>query len=133
MIASVPLARIAQAYIALVFLGLGGWALFGPSSVIELGFTEEYRENTFTTRLIMACFGAQAVLFGIMALVVRWKAIAFLVFAVLLLPFFVFNWYFHYQLPVLTAYGMIDFAGNLTMFMACLIGWRAAAREEARV
>lgn len=125
-------ARIAQFYIALVFLGLGGWALFFPGHVIQLGFTEAYREDTFVTRFIMACFGAQAVMFGIMALIVKWKARAFAVFAVVLIPFFGFNYYFHYEVPVLTAYGMIDLAGNLTMFIACLIGWRAARGEEAR-
>jgi len=124
-------ARIAQTYIAIVFLGLGGWALFGPGSVIDLGFTQAYRDNTFTTRFIMACFGAQAVLFGLMALVVVWSARGFLALAALLLPFFWFNYHFHYVVPVLTPYGMIDFAGNLTMFIAALVGWRAAKGAEA--
>ena len=124
-------ARIAQSYIALVFLGLGGWALFGPGSVIELGFTEPYRQSTFTTRFIMACFGAQAVLFGAMALMVTWSARAFLANAALILPFFWFNYHFHYVVPVLTPYGMIDLAGNLTMLIAALIGWRAARGEGA--
>lgn len=123
--------RICQYYIAAVFLILGGWALFFPGHVIDLGFTDAYSENTFNARFLTACFGAQAVMFGIMALVVEWKARAFAVFAVVLIPFFVFNYYFHYEVPVLTRYGMIDFAGNLTMFIACLIGWRTARNEEA--
>lgn len=124
-------ARMAQFGIAGVFLALGGWALFAPGHVIELGFTPEFAENTFVTRFIMACFGAQAVLFGLVALTVTWRARAFAVFAVLLLPFFVFNYYFHFVTPVLTSYGMIDFAGNLVMLVLALIGWRAAKREEA--
>ncbi|MEM6475851.1 MAG: hypothetical protein AAF687_06760 [Pseudomonadota bacterium] len=123
-------ARICQFTIAAVFLILGGWALFAPGSVIDLGFTEAYRENTFVTRFIMACFGAQAVMFGIMALVVKWRARAFAVFAVVLIPFFGFNWYFHHEMPVFTQYGAIDFAGNLTMFIACLVGYRAARAGE---
>ena len=123
--------RIAQYYIAFVFLALGGWALFFPGHVIDLGFTEGYSENTFVTRFMMACFGAQAVMFGIMALVVKWRASAFAVFAVVLIPFFIFNYYFHYEVPVLTTYGMIDFAGNLTMFIACIVGWRAVRAVEA--
>ncbi|MHA7818920.1 MAG: hypothetical protein ACX930_04660 [Erythrobacter sp.] len=123
--------RLAQYYIALVFLALGGWALFAPASVIELALTEPYRDQSFIMRFTMACFGAQAVMFGIMALVIRWNARAFAVFAAVLVPFFVFNWYFHYELPVLTSIGMLDFAGNLTMFLACFIGWRAARAEEA--
>ncbi|WP_296718381.1 hypothetical protein [Erythrobacter sp.] len=123
--------RTAQFGIAAVFLVLGGWALFAPSSVIELGVTEAYRDSTFLTRFALACFGAQAVLFGLMALVVRWSPRAFLVFAVLLLPFFGFNWYFHYEVPVLTSVGMLDFAGNVTMLALAIIGWRAARSEAA--
>ncbi len=123
-------ARMAQFGIAAVFLILGGWALFAPGNVIDLGFTEAYRENTYVTRFIMACFGAQAVMFGIMALVVRWRAKAFLVYGIILLPFFVFNYYFHFEVPVLTSYGMIDFAGNTVMLILAIIGWRAARREE---
>ena len=49
--------------------------------------------------------------------------------AVLLLPFFVFNWYFHYEVPVLTSIGMLDFAGNVTMLALAIMGWRAAKAE----
>ena len=104
----------------------------GPGSVIELGFAEAYRENSYTTRFIMACFGAQAVLFGLMALMVEWRANAFLIFAILLLPFFVFNWYFHFEVPVLTSYGMLDFVGNTVMLILALLGWRAA-RQQASI
>ncbi|WP_299191903.1 hypothetical protein [uncultured Erythrobacter sp.] len=121
--------NFAQFYIALVFLGLGGWALFFPGHVIDVAVTEAFRENTFLMRFTMACFGAQAVLFGIMALAVRWSAHGFLVFAAALLPFFWFNYHFHYVEPVLTSIGMLDFAGNLTMLIAAVIGWRAALAE----
>lgn len=122
-------ARYAQFGIVTVFLILGGWALFMPGNVIDLAFTPDYSTNTFVTRFMVACFGAQAVLFGIMALVLRWSSRAFLVFAVLLLPFFWFNWYFHYEVPVLSSIGMLDFAGNVTMLALALIGWRAARRD----
>jgi hypothetical protein len=125
-------ARTAQFLIAAVFLMLGGWCLFAPISVIELAFTEAYRDTGFINRFTIACFGAQAVLFGIMALATRWNARAFLVFAVLLLPFFGFNYWFHYKVPVLTSIGMLDFAGNVTMFALAVIGWRAAHKVEAQ-
>ncbi len=124
-------ARMAQFGIAGVFLALGGWALFAPGNVIDLAFTPDYAVNTFVTRFMIACFGAQAVLFGAMAIFVKFTARAFAVFALLLLPFFVFNWYFHYELPVLSSIGMLDFAGNITMLALALIGWRAARREAA--
>lgn len=124
-------ARIAQYLIAAVFLLLGGWALFSPSSVLELAITPEFQENTFLTRFLMACFGAQAVLFGVMALILKFNSRAFAAFGVLLLPFFWFNWYFHYEVPVLSSIGMLDFAGNVTMLVLAIIGWRAAKKDEA--
>ncbi len=125
-------ARTAQILIAAVFLILGGWALFAPASVIELAFTEAYRETGYITRFTIACFGSQAVLFGLMALVTGWNARSFLVFAVLLLPFFGFNYWFHYEVPVLTSIGMLDFAGNVAMLVLAIIGWRAARANEGR-
>jgi hypothetical protein len=124
-------ARTAQFLIAAVFLILGGWCLFAPSNVIDLAFTDAYRDSSFINRFTIACFGAQAVLFGLMALVTRWSARSFAVFAVLLLPFFVFNYWFHYEVPVLTSIGMLDFAGNVTMLVLTIIGWRAARAEDA--
>jgi hypothetical protein len=124
-------ARTAQFLIAAVFLVLGGWCLFAPASVIDLAVSEAYRDSTFLTRFTMACFGAQAVLFGVMALVTRWTARAFAVFAAALLPFFGFNYWFHYQEPVLTSIGMLDFAGNLAMLVLAVFGWRAARGEAA--
>lgn len=124
-------ARTAQFGIATVFLFLGGWALFAPGHVIDVAITPEYSQNTFLIRFMVACFGAQAVLFGIMALVVRWSATAFLVFAIALLPFFWFNWFFHFEVKVLSSLGMLDFAGNLTMLALALWGWRAAKKEAA--
>ncbi len=123
-------ARTAQFLIAAVFLMLGGWALFAPASVIALAVTDAYQDNTFLTRLTMACFGAQAVLFGLMTLVVHWNARSFAVFAVLLLPFFGFNYWFHYEVPVLNSIGMLDFAGNVTMLLLAIAGWRAARAEN---
>ena len=125
-------ARTAQFLIAAVFLALGGWALLAPASVIDLAVTEAYRDDSFLTRFAMACFGAQAVLFGLMALAVRWQARGFAVFVVLLLPFFGFNYWFHYEVPVLTSIGMLDFAGNAVMLVLAILGWRAARADEAQ-
>lgn len=125
-------ARTAQFMIAAVFLVLGGWCLFAPASVIELAITEAYRDSAYLTRFTMACFGAQAVLFGVMALVTRWSAASFAVFAAALLPFFAFNYWFHYEVPVLTSIGMLDFVGNVTMLVLAVLGWRAARGGEAR-
>ncbi len=124
-------ARTAQFLIAAVFLLLGGWALFAPALAIELAIAEPYRDDSFFARFAVACFGAQAVLFGFMALFTRWSARSFAVFGVLLLPFFGFNYWFHYEVPVLTSIGMLDFAGNVTMLALAIMGWRAAKAGAA--
>lgn len=122
--------RVAQYLIAMVFLILGGWALLSPQTVIDLAFTPAYSEDSFLVRFCIACFGAQACLFGIMALAVHFTARSFLVLALALLPFFVFDWYFHWVVPVLTPVGMLDLLGNLIMLGLCLYGWRRALHEE---
>lgn len=124
-------ARTAQFLIAAVFLALGGWALFAPASAIDLAIAAPYRDDSYFARFAVACFGAQAVLFGLMALVTRWSARSFAIFAVLLLPFFGFNYWFHYEVPVLTSIGMLDFAGNVTMLVLAIMGWRAAKAQAA--
>jgi hypothetical protein len=124
-------ARTAQFLIAAVFLALGGWALLAPASVIALAITPAYQDSAFLSRFAISCFGAQAVLFGLMALVTRWNARSFAVFAAALLPFFAFNYWFHYEVPVLTSIGMLDFAGNVTMLVLAVLGWRAARTEIA--
>ena len=124
-------ALTAQRLIAAVFLILGGWALFAPQSVIDLAVTPEYRDDGFLTRFAMACFGAQACIFGVMSLVVRYTSRGFLVFALILLPFFVFDWYFHSVVRVLNSVGMLDLVGNIAMFAFALYGWRRARAEEA--
>jgi len=123
-------ARTAQFLIAAVFLILGGWCLFAPASVIELAFTEAYRDTSFINRFTIACFGSQAVLFGVMALVTRWTSRSFAVFAVILMPFFVFDWWFHVEVPVLNSIGMLDLVGNITMLALAIMGWRAVRAEE---
>ena len=75
--------------------------------------------------------GGVVTFLGVMALAVRWETRGFLVFAAALLPFFWFNYHFHYVEPVLTSIGMLDFAGNAVMLVLALLGWRAARKEAA--
>jgi hypothetical protein len=115
-----------QRLIAAVFLVLGGWSLFAPSSVIELAIRPEYRSDDFLATFAMACFGAQACIFGLVAMTARFRKITFLTYGIVLLPFFAFNYYYYFQVPVLTEVGLLDFVGNSIMLALCWHGWRVA-------
>ena len=119
-------ARTTQRLIGLVFLVLGGWALLAPRSVIDLAIRPEYRSEDFLATFTMACFGAQACLFALVAFTARFTRRTFAAYAVALLPFFVFNWWFYFRVPLLTEIGLLDFAGNLAMLGLCWHGWRVA-------
>ena len=115
-----------QRLIAAVFLTLGGWALLSPSSVIALAIRPEYQSEDFLAVFAMACFGAQACIFGIVAMTAQFRKITFLTYGVVLLPFFVFNYYYYFVVPVLTEVGLLDFVGNTIMLALCWHGWRVA-------
>ncbi len=119
-------ARTAQYLIGTVFLVLGGWALLFPRSVIELTIRPEFHSGDFLATFAIACFGAQACLFALVAFTARFTRRTFAAYALALLPFFVFNWYFYFEVPLLTELGLLDFVGNSIMLLLCWLGWRAA-------
>lgn len=115
-----------QRLIAVIFLVLGGWALFAPSSVIELAIRPEYQSADFLATFAVGCFGAQACIFGVVALTARFTKMTFLTYGIALLPFFAFNYYFYFQVPVFSEIGLLDFVGNSIMLGLCWHGWRVA-------
>ena len=121
-------ARTTQILIGSVFLLLGGWALLMPRAVIYLDVRPEFRSNDYLATFAVACFGAQACLFALVAFTARFTRLTFAAYGVSLLPFFAFNWYFYFQVPLLTELGLLDFAGNLVMLVLCWHGWRVAER-----
>ena len=60
-------ARTAQYSLASVFFVLGGWCLIAPRMVMELAFTPAYQSSAPVVPILIAGFGAQAVLAGIFA------------------------------------------------------------------
>jgi hypothetical protein len=119
-------ARTAQSLLAAVFLMLGGWCLAWPQSVLDLAITPAYRSNDPIVPILVACFGAQAVLAGIFAAFSTFTRRTFLVFGIALLPFFVFDYWFYAVAPMLTPIGLLDAAGNLAMLGLCWVGWNRA-------
>ena len=116
-----------QRLIGLVFAVLGGWALVFPQSVIDLGVRPEFHSKDFLATFTMACFGAQACLFALVAFTARFTRLTFAVYGMALLPFFVFNYWFYFRVPLVNELMLVDFAGNCIMLGLCWHGWKVAA------
>ncbi len=124
--------RNIQSVLAVVFIGLGGWCLFWPGVVEQLGFKPEYRHGSATTALLIGCFGAQAVLVGAIIALSEFRPHTFLVFGLIgSLPFFAFNWYFYFVAQMFTHWMLLDFVGNL-IILACGVGGFYLKRREIR-
>lgn len=115
-----------QRLLALPFLLLGGWCLVTPHMVERLGVNPEYQHLSATSALIIGCFGAQAVLGALFIAFSRWTKRTFAIYGAALLPFFWFNYYFVFEVPVLNRWMLLDFGSNLAMLAVCVWGWRTA-------
>ena len=71
--------------------------------VERLGVRPEYYHGDTATALSIGCFGAQAVLSGLFAAFSRFTRTTFLVYGIALLPFFWFNYWFVFVVPVFNA------------------------------
>ncbi len=117
--------RTIQNLLALVFFVLGSWCLVAPESVLELAITPQYRSDAPIVPILMAAFGAQAVIAGTFAAFTRFTRTTFVAYAAVLLPFFVFDYWFYFVEPMLTVVGLLDVVGNIVMLGLCYLGWRA--------
>ena len=107
---------------AYLILGLATMAL--PDLMLEISVRDLSQRNDLT-RLIFQCFGLQASLFGLLALVSRFTRTTYLVIGSAILPVFVFDYWFYAVNPVLTLAGsMIDGIFNILFIAMCWIGWR---------
>ena len=115
-----------QRLLALPFLILGGWCLVAPAMVERLTINPDYQHLSTTSALLFGCFGAQAVLGALFIAFSRWTKRTFAIYGAALLPFFWFNYYFVFEVPVLNRWMALDFVSNLTMLGLCVWGWRTA-------
>lgn len=115
---------VIQRLIALPFLILGAWCLFFPAMVERLGVNPQYQHLSMTTALMMGCFGSQAILSGLFAWFSRFTRATFLAYAIALLPFFGFNYWFVFVVPVFNRWMALDFVSNAFMLALSLWDWR---------
>lgn len=116
-------ARRWQLLIAMVFVGLGGWCLVAPMTVIDLTVRPEHQNDLRLTAVTIGAFGAQAMLVGLVSATSQFTARTFLALGLAMLPFFVFDWWFFSVEPVFNKLILLDVAGNLAMLAACCRGW----------
>ena len=115
-----------QYLLAAVFFLLGGWCLVSPSTVLDLAIRPEWRSDDPIVPVLIAAFGAQALIAGLFAATARFTRTTFALYGAALLPFFVFDYYFYAVEPMLTEIGLLDAAGNVLMLVLCWLGWRRA-------
>jgi len=112
-------ARSIQFLLAGIFIGLGGWCLLMPAQVEALVLRPEYQVLNKTSAVLMGCFGAQAVLAGILIATAEFKARTFLIFGLFgSIPFFIFNAYFYFVAKMFNQWMLLDFAGNIGILSA---------------
>ena len=116
----------AQRLIAVPFLGLGAWCLFMPGMVERLSLRPEYVRGDIVNALLLGCFGAQAMLAGLFAFFSRFTRTTFLAYGIALLPFFWFNYWFVFVVPVFSEWMALDFVANLAMLVLCVVGYRGS-------
>ncbi|AWW73739.1 hypothetical protein CD351_04795 [Erythrobacter sp. KY5] len=116
--------------IALPYFVLGGWCLLAPQTVERQTIAPDYQVLNTTSAVLIGCFGAQAVLGGLFIWFSRWQRMTFLVYALALLPFFWFNYWFVFEVPVFSRWLALDLIANVAMLGLSLWGWRAMASDE---
>jgi hypothetical protein len=116
-------ARRWQLLIAAIFVGLGGWCLVAPMSVVDLTVRPEVRNDLPLTAITIGAFGAQAMLVGLVAATSRFTATTFLALGLAMLPFFVFDWWYYAVRPMFNELILLDVFGNIAMLGACARGW----------
>ena len=114
-----------QKCLAAIFLLLGGWCLTMPALVESLVFRPEFQHGTATTKILLGCFGAQAMLAGLLIYTTRFEPRSFLIFGVFAsVPFFIFNYYFYFVEKIFTDWMLLDFVGNIAILALCILGYR---------
>ncbi|MFT3727356.1 MAG: hypothetical protein QM759_06005 [Terricaulis sp.] len=116
-------ALVLQRVIAFVFFTLGGWCLVAPASVIALTVRPAFQSFAPFTLVVGSAFGAQAVLAGLFAALSRFNASTFAAFAISLLPFFVFDWWFYQIEPIFNELIALDVVGNSVMLALSVRGF----------
>lgn len=121
-----------QRALALIFIALGTWCLLFPAAVESLVMRPAYYVGNSTSQLFVACFGAQAVLCGIVIYTSQFLPRTFLILGIVgSVPFFGFNYYFYFVRGMFTDWMLLDFVGNVGILACGIWGYRLSLKEAA--
>ncbi|NVK25128.1 MAG: hypothetical protein HWE10_09390 [Gammaproteobacteria bacterium] len=123
-----------QNFLACVFLGLGSWCVLEPGTVEQLMLRPEFLVLNETSKLLLVCFGLQAVLCGVVLLLTKLSHSAFLAIGFFgSLPFMVFNYYYYFVAQMFTDWMLLDLLGSAAMLVCGVLGYRLAKKESEQL
>jgi hypothetical protein len=123
--------RRLQYLLAAIFIGLGGWCVIAPESVVRLTVTPEFQSGHDLVKIAIGAFGSQAMLVGLLAAFTRFTHQAYAALGLAMLPYFVFDWWFSAVLPVFNSFILIDVAGNIMLMLLCAYGYRLSSKSPS--
>ena len=122
--------RQVQYVLAFIFVSLGGWCLLAPGDVEQLALRPDLVTGSLPTKVLIGCFGAQAVLCGVVIATSRFTPATFLIFGLAgSIPFFGFNYYFYFMAEVFNDWMLLDFVGNIGILICGVAGAVVRRRE----
>ena len=125
--------RTLQQVMGGIFFSMGLGTMLMPSLVINTCFNQNYFRNSVGERVLVACFGAQSALQGVLMLSCRWHRQTWLNWGLAILPFCVFDLVVNPlgPLPVLSWLGAAgDGLANLVFLATCWIGYRRTLEDD---
>lgn len=126
--------RQVQVILASIFASLGGWCLLAPGDVEQLVLRPELVTGSLPTKVLIGCFGAQAVLCGVVIAASRFTPATFLIFGLAgSIPFFCFNYYFYFVVQLFNDWMLVDFIGNIAILICGIAGAVLRHRELRQV
>ena len=121
---------LAQRLIAVPFLVLGAWCLFFPqwsSGSASAGILSRHGDHRADDGLLRRAGDPRRPVRFVQPV----HAHHFLAYGIALLPFFRFNYWFVFVVPMFNQWMLLDFGANVAMLALCVIGYRASRSERA--
>ncbi len=126
-----------QRFMGTVFTGMGLACLMFPSTVLRLSIPVDRWTSIITinqvdpiVKLLMQCFGSQAVLSGILILSSEFTESTFAIFGTSMIPFFVFDC-LAWSGGLLTSFGAVgDAVGNIIFSVCSYYGYKGLKAKK---